>query len=87
MVKHMVHAVAGTIDGDYRGNVGVVLHNQSPEDFTVNVGDRIAQLIVERIVQPLVREVQALQSACRGAGGFGSTGLSQVATTCLTTMD
>ncbi|KFZ45822.1 hypothetical protein N321_03773, partial [Antrostomus carolinensis] len=65
---------AGVIDEDYRGNVGVVLFNFGKETFEVKKGDRIAQLICERIYYPELEEVQALDDTERGEGGFGSTG-------------
>lgn len=62
------------IDEDYTGNVGVLLFNHSDKDFEVNEGDRIAQLICEKISYPTLVEVEELESTARGAGGFGSTG-------------
>uniref|UniRef100_A0A452HZW0 Deoxyuridine 5'-triphosphate nucleotidohydrolase n=1 Tax=Gopherus agassizii TaxID=38772 RepID=A0A452HZW0_9SAUR len=67
-------ADSGVIDEDYRGNVGVVLFNFGKEDFEVKKGDRIAQLICERIFYPELEEVQVLDDTERGTGGFGSTG-------------
>ena len=64
----------GTIDADYRGEIGVILVNLSKEAFMINNGDRIAQLVVakhERVVWELVEE---LETTARGEGGFGSTG-------------
>ncbi|KAM5534893.1 hypothetical protein V8D89_011448 [Ganoderma adspersum] len=72
--KFMIDTGAGVIDADYRGIVFVLLFNLSDQDFTVNEGDRIAQLILERIVTPEVLEVQDLDETLRGSGGFGSTG-------------
>ncbi|KAF2404018.1 dUTP diphosphatase [Trichodelitschia bisporula] len=72
--KHGIDTGAGVIDADYRGEVKVILFNFSDEEFAVNVGDRVAQLIVERIVTPEVEVVQMLDQTVRGAGGFGSTG-------------
>ncbi|XP_073921991.1 deoxyuridine 5'-triphosphate nucleotidohydrolase, mitochondrial isoform X2 [Castor canadensis] len=66
--------VAGVIDEDYRGNVGVILFNFGKEKFEVKKGDRIAQLICERIFYPEIEEVQVLDDTERGSGGFGSTG-------------
>jgi len=63
------------IDADYRGPVGVILFNHSDVDFVVKPGDRIAQMIIERIMLPDVIEVDDLDSTVRGAGGFGSTGV------------
>jgi len=62
------------IDYDYRGEVKVVLFNLGDADFSVKAGDRIAQLVLERIVTPEVVEVGELVGTERGAGGFGSTG-------------
>jgi deoxyuridine 5'-triphosphate nucleotidohydrolase len=65
---------AGVIDCDYRGEVKVLLVNNSPHPFTVTPGLRIAQLIVERMEPCGVQEVPALDATDRGAHGFGSTG-------------
>ncbi|KAL9246996.1 hypothetical protein vseg_020470 [Gypsophila vaccaria] len=73
--KHSIDVGAGVIDADYRGPVGVILFNHSDVDFEVKVGDRIAQLIIEKIMTPEVFEVEDLDSTVRGAGGFGSTGV------------
>uniref|UniRef100_A0A5B6ZE11 Deoxyuridine 5'-triphosphate nucleotidohydrolase n=1 Tax=Davidia involucrata TaxID=16924 RepID=A0A5B6ZE11_DAVIN len=73
--KHSIDVGAGVIDADYRGPVGVILFNHSEIDFEVNVGDRIAQLIIEKIMTPDVTEVDDLDSTVRGVGGFGSTGV------------
>ncbi|NXT97810.1 DUT protein, partial [Buphagus erythrorhynchus] len=72
--KHFIDVGAGVIDEDYRGNVGVVLFNFGKETFEVKKGDRIAQLICERIYYPELEEVEALDDTERGKGGFGSTG-------------
>eukprot|EP00056_Hartaetosiga_gracilis_P017598 m.7788 g.7788 ORF g.7788 m.7788 type:complete len:153 (-) comp5911_c0_seq1:165-623(-) len=73
-VKHFLDVGAGVIDADYRGNVGVVLFNFSEKDYEVKKGDRIAQLILEQIATPDVKEVEELPDTHRGEGGFGSTG-------------
>ncbi len=69
-----VDVAAGVIDSDYRGIVGVVLVNNAPETFIVSRGDRIAQLIVEKIaiLEPI--RIVSLGDTVRGQGGFGSTG-------------
>ncbi|KAG1820492.1 dUTP pyrophosphatase [Suillus subaureus] len=72
--KFMIDTGAGVIDADYRGVVFVLLFNLSDEDFQVEEGDRVAQLIIERIYTPEVMEVESLDETLRGAGGFGSTG-------------
>lgn len=64
----------GTIDADYRGNVGVILVNLSNEDFTVENGERIAQMVIAKHERAEWEEVDALSSTDRGEGGFGSTG-------------
>lgn len=73
-VKHFLDTGAGVVDEDYRGNIGVVLFNHGPEAFTIKQGDRVAQLILERIATPEVEEVDELDVTIRGAGGYGSTG-------------
>ncbi|EXJ82395.1 dUTP pyrophosphatase [Capronia epimyces CBS 606.96] len=72
--KHFIDTGAGVIDADYRGEVKVLLFNHSDVDFAVNKGDRIAQLVLERIYTPDIVEVDSLEESVRGAGGFGSTG-------------
>ncbi|KAM5245235.1 deoxyuridine 5'-triphosphate nucleotidohydrolase, mitochondrial isoform 1-T1 [Hipposideros larvatus] len=72
--KYFIDVGAGVIDEDYRGNIGVVLFNFGKEKFEVKKGDRIAQLICERIFYPEIEEVQVLDDTKRGSGGFGSTG-------------
>lgn len=72
----MIDCGAGVVDADYRGNVGVVLFNFGPSDFEINVGDRIAQLILERISMVPAVQVEELTETIRGEGGFGSTGVS-----------
>jgi dUTP pyrophosphatase len=62
------------IDYDYRGPVKVILFNLSDTDFEIKEGDRIAQLVLERIFTPDVTVVEELAATVRGAGGFGSTG-------------
>jgi dUTP pyrophosphatase len=64
----------GTIDADYRGEVKVLLVNLSDTEFTVNDGERIAQMVIARHEQISWEEVSGLQDSARGAGGFGSTG-------------
>ncbi|KAI0269267.1 dUTP pyrophosphatase [Gloeopeniophorella convolvens] len=72
--KFMIDTGAGVVDADYRGVLYVLLFNLSDVDFTVEEGDRIAQLIIEKIETPAVIEVQDLDATLRGTGGFGSTG-------------
>jgi len=64
----------GTIDADYRGEIKVILVNLSKEDFTINDGERIAQMIIAKHEQAEWLEVQELEDTTRGSGGFGHTG-------------
>ena len=73
-VKKFLDVGAGVVDKDYRGNVGVVLFNFSKHDFEVHRGDRIAQLICEKISYPEIQEVSSLDETERGSNGYGSTG-------------
>ncbi|MPZ33502.1 MAG: dUTP diphosphatase [Rhodospirillales bacterium] len=66
----------GTIDADYRGEIGVILVNLSKEPFRISRGMRIAQLVVARHARAVWREVSELDRTVRGAGGFGSTGVT-----------
>ncbi|EFO90512.1 CRE-DUT-1 protein [Caenorhabditis remanei] len=78
--KHFIDVGAGVIDSDYRGEVKVLLFNFNDADFEVKKGDRIAQLICEQIGNGTYEEVNSLETTDRGAGGFGSTGQSAMAT-------
>ncbi len=74
--KNFIDTGAGVIDADYRGQVKVLLFNHSDVDFEVKMHDRVAQLVLERIYTPEVREIDELVESVRGEGGFGSTGVS-----------
>lgn len=63
----------GTVDADYRGEIGVILVNLSKEDFTINDGDRIAQMVIAKHESAIWEEVSELSETERGDGGFGST--------------
>jgi dUTP pyrophosphatase len=65
----------GTVDADYRGEVGVILVNLSNETVTIEDGERVAQLVFCKVEQVQLLEVEALNESTRGAGGFGSTGV------------
>ena len=65
----------GTIDAGYRGEVGVILINVGPDDFTIARGDRIAQMVVQQLTDVQLVAVEKLSDTARGAGGFGSTGV------------
>jgi len=75
-VKHGVTVLnsPGTIDADYRGEIGVILVNLSNKNFTVNNGERIAQLVIAKHKQIIWQKVTALETTKRGDKGFGSTG-------------
>src|SRR5690606_10657074 len=76
-LKHGVTVLnsPGTIDADYRGEVGVILINLGPSPFIIARGDRIAQLVVAPVARIAWRECDSLAESARGGGGFGSTGL------------
>ncbi|WP_417855997.1 dUTP diphosphatase [Xanthomarina gelatinilytica] len=65
----------GTVDADYRGEIGVILVNLSNEDFTIENGERIAQLVIAKHERAEWMEVETLSETSRGEGGFGSTGV------------
>ena len=75
-IKHGISLVnaPGTIDADYRGEIGIILVNLSNESFTVNDGERVAQMVIARYEQAELAEVEVLGETERGAGGFGHTG-------------
>lgn len=64
----------GTIDADYRGEIGIILINHGAEPFVIRSGERIAQMVVAPVVQAELVEVEELDDTRRGAGGFGHTG-------------
>jgi dUTP pyrophosphatase len=66
----------GTVDADYRGEVKVILMNFGGDEVTIDRGDRIAQLIIAPVARVVVAEAEELGETTRGAGGFGSTGVS-----------
>lgn len=68
----------GTIDADYRGEIGVLLINHGKETFTIERGMRIAQMIIAPYAQALLKETVSLSETARGVGGFGSTGVNAV---------
>lgn len=73
--KHSIDVGAGVIDQDYRGPLNVILFNFGEQDFDIKRGDRVAQLICEKIEQTDVALVEDLDATDRGANGFGSTGV------------
>lgn len=66
----------GTIDSDYRGEVKVLAINHGTESYTINHGDRIAQMVISPVLHAKIRELKSLPGTDRGEGGFGSTGVS-----------
>ena len=72
--KHGLDVGAGVIDADFRGNVGVILFNHSQKVYFIEPGERIAQLILQKIATPPIIQSQSLDSTTRGERGFGSTG-------------
>lgn len=64
----------GVIDSDYRGEIMVALYNHSPEDITIESGERVAQMVIAPYIYAQYEEVAELEETVRGAGGFGSTG-------------
>lgn len=75
--KHSLHCLAGVIDSGYRGEVGVVMINLGNEDFQIEKNTRIAQMLIQPIVNANIKEVdeQELDNSKRGEGGFGSSGI------------
>jgi dUTP pyrophosphatase len=67
---------AGVIDLDYTGEVKVLVINTNNTPYNIDIGDRIAQLIVEKIATPVIIQVEALDNTARGSMGFGSTGMA-----------
>lgn len=77
-LRNSIIVGAGVIDSDYRGPVGVLLFNMSrTEDFVINAGDRIAQLVFQKCFAPVIMPSLMLTPSARGSGGFGSTGVTQ----------
>jgi dUTP pyrophosphatase len=73
-VSHGIDTLAGVIDSDYRGEVRVLLVNHGREPFTVAAGDRIAQLLIQKVEHATFVETAELAATARGSAGFGSTG-------------
>ena len=74
-LKKFIDVGAGVVDGDYRGELGIVLFNFSDTDFQINMGDKIGQLIFEKIKTLIIKEVDSLQDTDRGNKRFGSNGV------------
>ncbi len=73
-MKEGIIIMAGVIDEDYRGEIGVVIYNSSKKPFEINKYDRIAQMIIQHYEQPNLIRIDSLEETFRGSGGFGSTG-------------
>ena len=73
-IRHGIDTLAGVIDSDYRGEVRVVLVNHGAESFRIAPGERVAQLLLQRVERGAFFAVAALEETDRGGGGFGSTG-------------
>lgn len=74
-LKNGIDTLAGVIDSDYRGELGVILYNTDKENpFHIKIGDRICQLIIEKYYTFQIQETESLEDSERGTGGFGSTG-------------
>jgi dUTP pyrophosphatase len=73
-VRHGIDTLAGVIDSDYRGELKVVLANHGEQPFTIARGDRVAQLLVQRVERVSFRAADEVAETGRGSGGFGSTG-------------
>jgi len=78
-IKHGISIVnaPGTIDADYRGEVGVILINLGKKDFIIQPGDRIAQLVISPVVKAKLVKTKSLNKTARGQGGFGHTGVGK----------
>ncbi len=74
-VKHGLKTMAGVVDSGYRGEIKIVVHNLSDKDYLVEKGNKIAQMLIQRIEQKELLEVEELDETQRGEGGFGSSGL------------
>lgn len=74
-IKQGIKSMGGVIDANYRGEIGVILHNLSQETLTIEPGMRIAQMIIQEVHQKQLIEVKELDETVRGENAFGSTGL------------
>jgi dUTP pyrophosphatase len=80
-LHHTIDVCAGVIDSDYRGEIKILLHNHGTLPFQVNEGNKIAQLICEKITIPILAEINTLPSSIRGDNGFGSSDMPQLTRT------
>lgn len=72
--KKGVHTLAGVVDSNYRGEIGIVIINLGNENLEINKGDKIAQILIQKVETPEIEEVNELNKSNRGERGFGSTG-------------
>ncbi|MFC1638347.1 dUTP diphosphatase [Patescibacteria group bacterium] len=70
-----IKTMGGVIDSNYRGEIAVIMVNLSKKDYTINKGDKVAQILIQKVECPMIEEVEELDDTERGEGGFGSTGL------------
>ena len=73
--NHGLKTMAGVIDSGYRGEIKILIHNLSSRPYTVQSGTKIAQMLIQPVVQNEIIEVKELDDTSRGVGGFGSTGI------------
>jgi len=73
--KNGIKTMAGVIDSGYRGEIGIVLANLSDQDYKIEKGQKIAQMLIQKVERMEIEETKNLNETSRGAGGFGSTGL------------
>ena len=74
-LKNGIKTMAGVIDSGYRGEIGIVLVNLSDQDYKIEKGQKIAQMLIQKVERMEIKEVKELNETSRGADGFGSTGL------------
>lgn len=74
-LKNGIKTMGGVIDSNYRGEVAVIMKNLSEKDYEISRGDKIAQILIQKVECPMIEEVEELNDTERGKGGFGSTGI------------
>ncbi len=75
-LKREIKTMGGVIDSNYRGEISVIIKNLSKQDYKINKGDKIAQMLIQKVEYPTIEEVSKLDDTDRGDGGFGSTGIN-----------
>ncbi len=76
IAKNGLSTIGGVIDSGYRGEYKIMLHNISSKDYTINIGDKIAQILIQKVYAPEIIETNSLSKTKRSDSGFGSTGLN-----------